>query len=210
MSDITVNSFRRRRGAILRKKIEEASAALGRPLVILDVGGRPDYWDNVDPVGVDKIILMNIEAFELSREARFARFETSVGDACDLSAFKDGSIDFVHSNSVIEHVGGWAEQTRMAQEVRRVGRYGWIQTPAWEFPVEPHWRLPIVHWFSRPLQARLLRMRGRFRKSSIADRREIVESVSLLSQREFTSLFPQTSLFVERLALLPKSYTVWW
>ena len=157
MSDITVNSFRRRRGAILRKKIEEASAALGRPLVILDVGGRPDYWDNVDPVGVDKIILMNIEAFELSREARFARFETSVGDACDLSAFKDGSIDFVHSNSVIEHVGGWAEQTRMAQEVRRVGRYGWIQTPAWEFPVEPHWRLPIVHWFSRPLQARLLR-----------------------------------------------------
>jgi hypothetical protein len=98
----------------------------------------------------------------------------------------------------------------MAQEVRRVGRYGWIQTPAWEFPVEPHWRLPIVHWFSRPLQARLLRTRSRFRKSSIADLREIVESVSLLSRREFTSLFPQTSLFVERLALLPKSYTVWW
>jgi hypothetical protein len=153
---------------------------------------------------------MNIEALELSREGRFARFETSVGNACDLSEFKDGSIDFVHSNSVIEHVGGWPEQTRMAQEVRRVGRYGWIQTPAWEFPVEPHWRLPIVHWFSRPLQARLLRTRSRFRKSSIADLREIVESVSLLSRREFTSLFPQTSLFVERLALLPKSYTVWW
>ena len=37
-----------------------------------------------------------------------------------------------------------------------------------------------------------------------------MESVSLLSQREFTSLFPQTSLFVERLALLPKSCAVWW
>jgi hypothetical protein len=210
MSDITVNSFRRRRGALLRKKIEEASAALGRPLVVLDVGGRPDYWDNVDPVGVDKIILMNIEAFELSRAARSGGFETVVGNACDLSAYKDGSVDFVHSNSVIEHVGGWAEQTQMAREVRRVGRHGWIQTPAWEFPVEAHWRLPMVHWFARPLQTRLLRLNPRFRGSSTAQRRTIVESVSLLSRREFTSLFSDASLFVERVALLPKSYTVWW
>ena len=75
MIDLTVNAFRRRRGSILRKRIDEAFTDCGRDVVILDVGGRPDYWENVDPRHVNKIILLNIGPMELSRDSRLSGFE---------------------------------------------------------------------------------------------------------------------------------------
>jgi hypothetical protein len=56
----------------------------------------------------------------------------------------------------------------------------------------------------------MLQLKGRFRKLPLDNRRGIAESVNLLSKTEFLSLFPQTSLFVERIAGLPKSYTAYW
>ena len=47
-----------------------------------------------------------------------------------------------------------------------------FQTPAWECPLEPHFRFPIIHWFARPTQARLLSLIGRFRGCSIVERRK--------------------------------------
>ena len=71
-----------------------------------------------------------------------------VGDACDLAGYPDRSVDLVHSNSVIEHVGGWPRMAAMAGELMRVARAGWVQTPAWEFPIEPHFHAPLVHRFA--------------------------------------------------------------
>lgn len=210
MGDLTVNRFRKKRGERLRKLIAQTADELGRDLVILDVGGRPDYWENVMPERVAKIILLNYEEGELIRDSRLALFESRVGDARDLSDYPDQSIDFVHSNSVIEHVGGWSDMKRMASELLRVGRHGWVQTPAWECPIEPHYQLPMLHWFGLPAKARLLRLRKRLRNHSLDARRAIAESVNLLSKSEFLLLFPKTTLFVERIALLPKSYTAFW
>src|SRR5690606_32277033 len=136
MADLTVNRFRKKRGERLRKLIAATAEKLGRDIVILDVGGRPDYWENVLPERVSKIILMNYMEGELVRDSRLSMFESQVGDARDLSQFGDKSIDFVHSNSVIEHVGGWSDMKCMASEVLRVGKHGWLQTPAWECPIE--------------------------------------------------------------------------
>lgn len=210
MADLTVNRFRKKRGMRLRMRIIETAEKLGRDVVILDVGGRPDYWENVLPERVAKIILMNYEEGELIRDSKLSLFESQVGDARDLSQFGDKSIDFVHSNSVIEHVGGWSDMKRMASEVLRVGQHGWLQTPAWECPIEPHYQLPFLHWFAAPAKARMLRFKGRLRNLPYDNRRSIAESVNLLSKNEFLSLFPDTSLFVERIALLPKSYTAFW
>jgi hypothetical protein len=210
MSDLTVNRFRKKRGERLRKLILKTAETLGRDVVILDVGGRPDYWENVLPERVAKIIIMNYEEGELIRDSKLALFENVVGDARDLSAYADGSVDFVHSNSVIEHVGRWGDMKRMASEVRRVGVHGWLQTPAWECPIEPHYQLPFIHWFNAPARAKMLQLKGRFRKLPLDNRRGIAESVNLLSKTEFVSLFPQTTLFVERIAGLPKSYTAYW
>jgi hypothetical protein len=206
----TVNRFRRNRGRILQQLIKATAAAAGHSLHILDVGGRADYWDNVGTEGVARITLLNMSIDETDRPTQYTLFDHMVGDACDLSAHADQSVDFVHSNSVIEHVGDWDAMCRMASEARRVGRHGWLQTPAWTFPVEPHWQLPFIHWFGRPAQAKLLRLRRRFRHTPLIKRRQIVDGVNLLSRSELACLFPDDTIRTERFLLLPKSYIVSW
>ena len=213
MREFTVNRFRTARGKVLREKIETLSARLGRSIRVLDVGGRPDYWDNVGLDGIEHISLMNIDPAELDRPMPDATLFTPVlGNACDLSDHADNSFDLVHSNSVIEHVGGWPNMVAMAREVMRVGQAGWIQTPAWEFPVEPHFRTLFMHWFGGPAQRAMFSMsfEKRLRTLPFEKRRAALDGVNLLSHREVRELFPEREIYVERLAFWPKSYSVHW
>ena len=66
-------------------------------------------------------------------------------DAAQRLPFDDGAFDLVYSSSVIEHVPR-ARRPRFAEEVRRVGRGFFVQTPAFSFPLEPHALLPFAHW----------------------------------------------------------------
>lgn len=210
-----INRFRANRGKILRRQIETLSLNLGRDIVILDVGGRPDYWENIGVGQIARINLLNHDAKEMKREAPgglpATLFERRLGDARDLSDYTDKSVDLVHSNSVIEHVGGWQDMRAMANELLRVGMAGWMQTPAWEFPIEPHFRAPFGHWFGKPAQAALMSLSAnrKIRSLSRNRRRECIESINLLSKREVRALFPSCSILTER-AILPKSYVVRW
>jgi hypothetical protein len=49
MKDRTVNRFRKRRGKRLAERLKHLAAGVGRPLSVLDVGGRRDYWDKPRP-----------------------------------------------------------------------------------------------------------------------------------------------------------------
>lgn len=215
MRDYTVNRFRTNRGKLLRRQIAAMAEHLSRDIVVLDVGGRPDYWANVGVDRIGRIDLLNHVETELRRETAGAGsaeiFHPKRGDARDLSDYPDGSIDFVHSNSVIEHVGGWNDMAAMADEMMRVGRAGWMQTPAWEFPIEPHFRAPFLHWFASPLCARMLSFSAEpgQRKLDIPGRRRRVESINLLSKAEVRALFPGKPIKVERI-ILAKSYIVRW
>ena len=209
MTQDAVNYFRKSRGKQLRLNIENVSRSMGRNISVLDVGGRADYWNNVNPIGVDRIVLLNLDYNEMHGDNNNI-FQMRVGNASDLSEYNDQSIDFVHSNSVIEHVGSWKSMKSMASEIRRVGQHGWLQTPAHKFPIEPHWRLPFIHWLSRPNQASFLRLRRKFSNLSIDDRREIIESVSLLSYQEIKFLFPEFRIITERFVFFPKSYIATW
>lgn len=212
MPDGTVNRFRTSRGRLLSQHIVEASRQLGRNITVLDVGGRPDYWDNVSLDGVGKIIMMNYDEAEITRSSRAdgGLFDSVLGDARDLSSYADGSVDFVHSNSVIEHVGAWQDIKAMAREVMRVGRHGWIQTPAYEFPVEAHYRVPFLHWFGAPTRRRLLSFSRKYGALSLDEKRFHIDRINLLSHEEVMHLFPGKQIYIERVALLPKSYTAIW
>jgi hypothetical protein len=177
--------------------------------VILDVGGRADYWSNVGFDNIAAIRLLNNDENEFDWKVPSDFFTSELGDARNLSNYADKSVDLVHSNSVIEHVGQWPEMCAMADEVLRVGLSGWIQTPAWEFPIEPHFRLPFLHWFGQPLRRIMLRASPHYGPMDIRHRRYHVDRINLLSYREVKSLFPDCEVFVERL-IMAKSYTARW
>jgi hypothetical protein len=209
MKDLTVNRFRRARGRILKRQIARLAETLGRPVVIFDVGGRPDYWDNVGFANIARITLFNLDESEFNRHASSKLFVNEIGDARDLSRYDDKFVDLVHSNSVIEHVGQWPDMCAFADEVRRVGVSGWIQTPAWEFPIEPHFRLPFLHWFAPPLRRKMLRFSNDYGAMDVKAKRHHVDRINLVSFREFKSLFPDSDIFVERL-IFAKSYSARW
>jgi SAM-dependent methyltransferase len=91
---------------------------------------------------------------------RYPRVNYVQGDACALP-FADGAFDVVHSNAVVEHVGGRERQEAFVREALRVGRRVFLTTPNRWFPVEVHTRLPLVHWLPAPLANRAYDLAGK-------------------------------------------------
>jgi SAM-dependent methyltransferase len=173
---------------------------------VLDIGGTPDCWD-LSPVRPRLVLLNTPRAKDDLRGAA----EWVAGDGRALP-FRDGAFDIVFSNSVIEHVGDRASQQRFAQEVARVGRGYWVQTPDRHFPVEQHLLTPVVHWLPRAWQRAVV---PRFtvwavltRPSSDRHRFYIdhyLNDVRLLTARELAGLFPAARLIRERFCGFGKS-----
>jgi hypothetical protein len=211
MSDLTINRFRMARGHILSAQIRALAAHLQRDIRILDVGGRPDYWGNVRLEGVAGVEILSDAEDQLQRNPPAGVFfSTTLGDARNLAGYADKSFDLVHSNSVIEHVGGWDDMAAMAREVVRVGRAGWIQTPAWEFPIEPHFRAPFVHWFGPRLRRHIMWLAPDNRYWTPEDILYHCRRIRLLSRSEVRRLFPGCKITTERFYALPKSHVVRW
>jgi len=101
------------------------------------------------------------------------------GDACSLP-FDDASFDVVHSNAVIEHVGGRERQEAFVREALRVGRRVFVTTPNRWFPIEVHTRLPLVHWLPEELSARAYALAGK----------QWARENHLLTARDLRRLFP--------------------
>jgi len=134
-----------------------------------------------------------------------------VGDATDLSGFPDQSVDIVFSNSVIEHLFDREHQQRMANEVVRVGRDYWLQTPNWWFPMEPHFQVPLWQFLPRSLRVRILMKRQCGRRGPCGTREEaerLIDEVSLLTRGELVAFFPDALIVPERLGGLVKSWIV--
>ncbi|WP_050785635.1 class I SAM-dependent methyltransferase [Pedosphaera parvula] len=133
------------------------------------------------------------------------------GDGTDLH-YEDKSFDIVFSNSVIEHLGTFEKQQAFAREAQRVGRGYWVQTPARECLIEPHYLTPFIHWLSKPVQKRLLRnytIWGWLQRPSEQTLDSVLAELRLIDRNEFNGMFPQASIWLERMIGLPKSYTAY-
>ncbi len=178
---------------------------------ILDVGGTEEYWESMDfpPDNSFHITLLNLEISPVKNTTCF----TSVkGDACDLSSIADKQFDVVFSNSVIEHLFTKEAQQRMAQEVRRVGKNFYVQTPNYFFPMEPHWVFPFFQFlpFSVRVMLTLNFDMGHYKKA--ASREHAVRRVSevrLMTESEMCELFPDGKVYRETLLGLKKSVSLY-
>jgi ubiquinone/menaquinone biosynthesis C-methylase UbiE len=78
--------------------------------------------------------------------------------------FEDKSFDIVVSNHVIEHVGDAPEQKVHVSEIHRVLKDDgllYLATGTRWLVMEPHYRLPFLSWFPRPLAGVYLRVTRR-------------------------------------------------
>ena len=200
------NRFRQRRLLRFLAIVDEIIAANGS-CRILDVGGNAHYWMGLEPLWRDRkchITMVNLTSEPVPDQ----RFSSAAGDARDLSQFPDASFDLVHSNSVIEHVGLWRDQVRMAQEVRRLAPRYFVQTPNYWFPLEPHFRTPLIHWLPEPWRVAIVMRRacGFYPRAKSSDEaRHILDDARLLDARALADLFPDAVIEREHFAGLTKS-----
>jgi predicted SAM-dependent methyltransferase len=176
---------------------------------ILDVGGFPYTWTTYQPY-VGSIDCLNIHEIPYdSLQYPEHHIRTVVGNGCALT-YSDQSYDTVYSNSVIEHLHTWENQVAFANEMRRVGKKLWIQTPAEEFFVEPHYITPFIHWVPKKLRVKMLRyftVWGHLSKPTPQKAQEMVDEIRLLKYEEMIELFPDCQILKEKfLGVFTKSY----
>jgi len=177
------------------------------PISILDVGGQDEFWKALDLGQMPRFQVTLFNRYPLKPSLPFLK--SAVGDARNMSLFRNAEYDVVFSNSVIEHVGGLRDQKAMAQECIRVGKKHFIQTPNRHFPLEPHFLLPFFQYLPQRIRAwfHLQFNLGWWQKApSYHEALEEVESIRLLNRREMAYLFPNSRIWSEKIFGLTKSF----
>ncbi|WP_069473718.1 methyltransferase domain-containing protein [Candidatus Marithrix sp. Canyon 246] len=205
--------FRAKRIAPLREMINKAYQQHGK-VSIIDVGGTKTYWNLIgDKILSEKnvtITVINLAGtlYEGGGENNDKSFTYIEADGCDLSQFEDKSFHIVHSNSVIEHVGSWERMVTFAEEIRRVGQNYFVQAPYFWFPIEPHFMVPFIHWFSEQIRVSLVMKysMGEYKKTENLDEAvNLVKHIHLPDKKMFSRLFSDAEIKQEKVFLFTKS-----
>lgn len=199
--------MRRRRMQFFEKLLDTKAQD---SLQILDVGGTLKYWEDSTLLENERIsvTVLNLVTFLSTNN----RVDSIQGDATDLSQWPDNHFDVVFSNSVIEHVGQLENQKSMANEVCRVSKSYYVQTPNYYFPLEPHFLFPGFQWL--PISLRAL-LHNRFhlgwmhREPDYEQAYQVVLDTRLLKKREIRELFPNGDIFEEKIFGLTKSFVAY-
>ena len=203
--------LRRKRAERLRPMIVAASVG-NWTCSILDIGGEASYWqttigrDDLSSSGVHITLLNHTDEY-VGTDLDPALFTVIIADGCQLP-FADGAFDIAHSNSTIEHVGDWQRREAFAREIRRVARCYYVQTPAFGFPLEPHYRFPYFQMLPEPARIWMLQhfALGPFPVAKdLADAIRFSDDARLLSHKQFAWLFPDAIIERERFLGFTKS-----
>lgn len=199
--EIAMRWFRRRR---MRQFIQMFGVTTATR--ILDVGGTLLIWRLLDER--PRVTLANMPG---TLETDLPGFDWVSADGCRLP-FADGAFDIVFSNSVIEHVGSPQKQKEFADEIRRVGKRYWVQTPNRWYPIEPHLLTPFLHFLPRRWQAAIVRrwtLWQTVQRPTEHARAWYVEhylrDIRLLTAPEMKQLFPDGIMLRERHLGMTKS-----
>jgi hypothetical protein len=185
---------------------------------ILDLGGDDGaYIAQVLPFR-EGVVVADISPKALERASADYGFETLLLDESGRIPESDGSFDIVFCSSVIEHVtvdkedlekystnaafarSALERQRLLAQEVRRIGRAYFVQTPNKYFLIESHSWLPgLIVFLPRRFQMRLLRLMNRWWP------KKTEPDWNLLTYSKMQDLFPDAQILRERSLGMTKS-----
>lgn len=178
-----------------------------RNLTICDLGGSRHFWDKLGlDIPYQNITIYNTNLAEINLSIN--EIECIIYDGKNLPV-RDKKFDLLICNSVIEHVSP-NERFLLVNEMRRVAKNIFCQTPAYEFPIEPHFVMPIIHWFPRRLGFILAKI-SIWRILSRPDNQTIRNywyGTKLLNKKEVDLLFPNARIEYEYFFGLTKSYYI--
>ncbi len=165
---------------------------------IVDLGGLVSHWDG-EPRDITVLNLMPQES---------SHCKVLVGDGRH-TGLPDKSFELAYSNSAIEHVGRWEDQVAFAQELQRVGKTVYCQTPNRWFPLEVHYLTFFWHWYPKLLRnyfvVRYLTGWGWLVRPDKRRVQEYADSVNLVTYKQMQELFPGCTIERERFLGLTKS-----
>jgi len=194
-------------GYFRRKRLRWLATEFGDCHSVIDLGGRLEMWKQTN--FAKRTTIVNLEAAPARLPGNFAYIH---GDARN-TGLPDQAFDLAFSNSVIEHVGSFDDQKRFADEMLRMGKRIYCQTPNKWFPIEPHFLGLCVHWLPRKrfdhFVDRYLTLHGWRYCPTRQESAALINSIRLLTRHELLQLFPGCKIKPERFLGLPKSFVVW-
>ncbi|MCA8953346.1 MAG: class I SAM-dependent methyltransferase [Planctomycetes bacterium] len=202
----------------LSKRSRELKMALLREHVplrgderILDIGSQVDNQSRQILERVEhksNVTAINLLGDHLDEiQQAYPGIHVMRANACELP-FADQAFDLVYSNAVIEHVGDFEAQKRMADEVRRVGKRWFITTPNRWFPFEFHVRMPLISWLPPRMMHKAARVWGynhmQRRYQSGCD----YSDVQLMTASQLQRAFPDSRILKPRVTVWPETLVV--
>jgi len=170
---------------------------------VVDVGGSGEFWRVASELGfpMPRVTIVNV----LPPAGDETKFQWVMADGGRLP-FGDDIFDVAISNSVIEHVGGYAVQMAFGQEIQRVARNVFLQTPDYWCMIEPHFLAPFVHWLPRHWRAKVLPFTpwGLIARPDRDYVERMAAEIRLLDQPEMARIFSGCSIRRGRVLGLPK------
>ncbi len=176
---------------------------------ILDVGGTSQIWAGSG--FENNVTLLNLH--QPKKKDLEKGFSCVQGNALNMHMFEDNQFDVVFSNSVIEHVGSQQNQRMFAEEIQRVGKSFWVQTPNKYFPVEPHFLFPFFQFLPDAIKRKIgvSWPYSHHKQWNLSNERILqdLKELRLLSKNELLFLFKDGSVYKEKYLGLTKSYAVY-
>jgi SAM-dependent methyltransferase len=203
---------RQRRGEIFKQYLNP-----GEEDLILDLGGGTGaYISQMIPFRKN-VYIADINRKKLKKSAEKG-FKTIVLNEDGTIPNEVGYFDIIFCSSVIEHVtidkkdmetvqtnkefrkAALKRQKKLAEEIERVGKSYFVQTPYKYFPLESHSRLPfILVLLPRKLQIKIIKFSRKFWFARTSP------DWNLLTVKDMKFLFPGAKIIKERAFFFTKS-----